>query len=222
MRPPNRVTDRGRVGERRALSEPRPSVVPMAEILLFHHIQGLTPGVVGFADQLRAAGHTVHTPDLFEGHRFATIPEGMAYTRRDGAPDFDALADAVVADLPPSLVYAGFSFGGGQAQRLAQLRPGSRGALLFETCYPITGEWAFGPWPAGVPVQVHGMDSDPFFAEEGGDLDAARELVGTVEDAELFTYPGDKHLFADPSLTSYDADAAALLTERVLAFLARV
>jgi dienelactone hydrolase len=194
----------------------------MAEILLFHHVQGLTPGLAAFADRLRAAGHTVHTPDLFEGNTFATLPEGMAYVQREGAPDYDALADEVVAGLPTELVYAGFSFGGGQAQRLAQLRPGARGALLFDTCYPITGEWAFGAWPAGVPVQVHGMDRDPFFAEEGGDLDAARELVASVGEAELFLYPGDQHLFADPSLPSYDEEAATLLTERVLAFLSRI
>jgi dienelactone hydrolase len=194
----------------------------MAEILLFHHVQGLTPGLAAFADRLRAAGHTVHTPDLFEGNTFATLPEGMAYVQREGAPDYDALADEVVAGLPTELVYAGFSFGGGQAQRLAQLRPGARGALLFDTCYPITGEWAFGAWPPGVPVQVHGMDRDPFFAEEGGDLDAARELVASVGEAELFLYPGDQHLFADSSLDSYDEEAATLLTERVLAFLSRI
>lgn len=194
----------------------------MAEILLFHHVQGLTPGLHAFADRLREGGHTVHTPDLFEGHTFPTIDEGMAFVRREGAPDYDALADEVAAPLPADLVYAGFSFGGGQAQRLAQLRPGARAALLFETCYPITGEWAFGPWPGGVPVQVHGKEADPFFSEPGGDLDAAKELVAAVDDAELFVYPGDQHLFADSSLASYDADAAALLTERVLEFLARV
>lgn len=198
------------------------TVAGMAEILLFHHVQGLTPGVVAFADRLREAGHTVHAPDLFEGNTFASIDEGMAYVRRDGAPDYDAIADEVAAPLPADLVHAGFSFGGGQAQRLAQLRPGARAALLFETCYPITGEWAFGPWPEGVPAQVHGKENDPFFSEEGGDLDAARELVATVPDAELFVYPGDEHLFADSSLASYDAEAAALLTERVLAFLERV
>ena len=194
----------------------------MADVLLFHHIQGLTPGMTGFADELRAAGHTVHTPDLFDGRTFATIDEGMAYAQGEDAPEFDKLADEVVAALPSDLVYAGFSFGGGQAQRLAQTRPGARGALLFETCYPITGEWSFGPWPAGVPVQVHGMDQDPFFGEEGGDLDAARELVATVPQAELFVYSGDRHLFADRSLPSYDADAAALLKTRVLDFLSRV
>lgn len=193
----------------------------MAEILLFHHIQGLTPGVAGFADQLRAAGHTVHAPDLFEGHTFATIPEGLAHARRDGAPDFDALADEVAAALPPALVYAGFSFGVMFAQRLAQQRPGAAGALLFESFNPVTGEWSFGPWPDGVPVQVHGMEGDDFFAGEG-ELDAARELAATVDGAELFVYPGDGHLFADPSLPSYDEEAAGVLTARVLEFLSRL
>jgi dienelactone hydrolase len=75
-----------------------------------------------------------------------------------------------------------------------------------------------GPWPEGVPVQIHGMEADPFFAEDG-DLDAARELVATTPEAELFTYPGDQHLFADSGLPSYDRAAEMLLTERVLAFL---
>lgn len=193
----------------------------MAEILLFHHIQGLTPGLVGFAGRLRADGHTVHTPDLFEGNTFATIPEGMAYVRRDGAPDYDALADEVAAGLPDGLVYAGFSFGVSFAQRYAQQRPGATGALLFESFNSLSGEWSFGPWPQGVPVQVHGMAGDEFFAAEG-ELEAARELVATVEGAELFVYPGDGHLFADPSLPSYDEQAATLLTERVLAFLSRI
>src|SRR5689334_22578987 len=107
------------------------------------------------------------------------------------------------------------------AQRLAQTRAGATGALLFESCLPISGEWAIGPWPEGVPVQIHGMDADEFFAGEG-DVEAAREIVASVPDAELFTYPGDKHLFADSSLPSYDPEAAARLQERVLEFLARV
>ena len=193
----------------------------MADVLLFHHIQGLTPGVVAFADALRAAGHTVHTPDLYGGRTFDSIQDGAAFSRGEGAPDLDALADEVAAGLPAALVYAGFSSGVMQAQRLAQTRPGAAGALLFESALPITGEWAFGPWPDGVPVQIHGMDDDEFFAHEG-DIDAAREIVAAAADGELFVYPGDQHLFADSSLASYDADAAALLTERVLAFLARV
>jgi dienelactone hydrolase len=190
----------------------------MADVLLFHHIQGLTPGVLAFADRLRAAGHTVHTPDLYDGRTFATIQEGAAFSQGDGAPDFDKLADEAAAALPSSLVYAGFSSGVMYAQRLAQTRAGARGALLFEACLPISGEWAVGPWPEGVPVQIHGMDADEFFAGDG-DVDAAREIVATVPDAELFTYPGDGHLFADSSLPSYDAEAAALVEKRVLEFL---
>jgi dienelactone hydrolase len=194
----------------------------MADVLLFHHIQGLTPGLVAFAEELRAAGHTVHAPDLYGGRTFGSIQEGAGYAQGEGAPDFDAMADEVAAGLPEALVYAGFSSGVMQAQRLAQTRPGARGALLMEACVPISGDWSFGPWPDGLPVQVHGMDADEFFAGEG-DLDAARELVATVgEGAELFVYPGDQHLFADSSLPSYDAAPAALLTERVLSFLDRV
>jgi dienelactone hydrolase len=195
----------------------------MAEVVLFHHVQGLTDGVRAFAEELRAGGHTVHTPDLFDGQRPATIDEGVAHAQSIGDEVLDERADRAVADLPEGLVYAGFSSGAATAQRLAQTRPGARGALLYESCIPITGEWAFGPWPDGVPVQIHGMDKDPFFGLEG-DIDAARELVETVgsELAELFVYPGDQHLFADSSLPSYDADAAALVVQRSRAFLDRV
>ena len=195
----------------------------MAEVVLFHHVQGLTDGVRAFAEELRVGGHTVHTPDLFDGERPATIDDGLALTRSIGGDVLDKRADQAVADLPDGLVYAGFSFGEATAQRLAQTRPGARGALLYESCISITGEWSFGPWPDGVPVQIHGMDKDPFFALEG-DLDAARELVETVgpELAELFVYPGDRHLFSDRSLPSYDADAAALVVQRSREFLDRV
>jgi dienelactone hydrolase len=188
----------------------------MAEVVLFHHVQGLTPGVVAFADELRRAGHTVHTPDLFDGHTFGTLDEGMRYTEEIGGPEVVERGVQAVAALPADLVYAGFSLGVLPAQKLTQTRPGARGALLFFAFVPVS---AFGSgWPEGVPVQVHGMDADPFFAGEG-DIDAARELTEQVKDAELFVYPGDKHLFADSSLPSYDEAATALLLQRVLDFL---
>ncbi len=195
----------------------------MADVVLFHHVQGLTDGVRAFAEQLTADGHTVHTPDLFDGARPASVDDGVAHVRSVGGQVLQERADRIVADLPTGLVYAGFSWGAGMAQQFAQTRPGARGALLYESCMPITGEWAVGPWPAGVPVQIHGMDKDPFFALEG-DIDAARELVETVgpDLAELFVYPGDRHLFADSSLPSYDPDAAALVVQRSRAFLDRV
>jgi dienelactone hydrolase len=193
----------------------------MAEVLLFHHAQGLTPGIRAFADELRAAGHTVHTPDLFDGRTFGSIDEGMAYIRSSGMDDLVARGEATADDLPNELVYGGFSFGEMIAQKLAQTRPGAKGALLFYSTIPISGEWAFGPWPDGVPVQIHGADNDPYFVGEG-DVEAAREIVEKVDDAELFLYPGDQHYFADSSLPSYDAAATKLLSERVLAFLERV
>jgi dienelactone hydrolase len=192
----------------------------VAQVVLFHHVRGLTNGVRSFAEELRAGGNIVHTPDLFDGELPATIEDGVSLTRRIGSEVLDRRADSAAADLPPALVYAGFSFGGAMAQRLAQTRPGARGALLYESCLPITGEWAIGPWPDAVPVQIHGMDKDPFFALEG-DLDAARELVSIVGSglAELFLYPGDSHLFTDSSLSSYDLKATALVLQRSRDFL---
>jgi dienelactone hydrolase len=195
----------------------------MAEVVLFHHVQGLTDGVLEFADQLRGGGHAVHTPDLFDGERPATIDDGIAYVQSVGTDVLGERADHAVTDLPQRVVYAGISFGAASAQRLAQTRPGASGALLYEACIPITGEWAFGPWPDGVPVQIHGMDADPFFALEG-DLDAARELVQIIgpELGELFVYEGNQHLFIDSSLPSYDKPAAALVVQRSREFLDRV
>jgi len=189
----------------------------MAEVLLFHHAQGQTSGFFDFADELRRAGHTVHTPDLFDGRTFGTINEGMAYVKELGFGEVIERGERAANDLSSGLVYGGFSLGVVPAQKLAQTRPGARGALLFYSCLPIS---EFGDsWPEGVPVQIHGMDADPFFVDEG-DLDAAKALVESIADAELFLYPGDQHYFADASLPSYDPAAAALLTQRVLDFLA--
>ena len=189
----------------------------MAEVLLFHHAQGQTAGFLAFADELRRAGHAVHTPDLYDGHTFGSLDDGVGHARKTGFDDILDRGVRAADDLPSRLVYAGFSLGVMPAQKLAQTRAGARGALLFEACLP-TAEFG-SAWPADVPVQIHGMDADPFFAGEG-DIDAARALVESAEHAELFLYPGDQHLFADASLPGYDPDAAALLTNRVLDFLA--
>jgi dienelactone hydrolase len=188
----------------------------MAEVLLFHHAHGQTSGFVAFADELRGAGHTVHTPDLYDGHSFESLDDGLAHAEGIGFGNVIERGVRAADELPSELVYAGFSLGVLPAQKLAQTRPGAKGALLFHACVPPS---EFGSaWPADLPVQIHGMDADPFFADEG-DIDAARELVESAEHAELFVYEGNQHLFADASLPSYDADAAALLTKRVLEFL---
>ena len=188
----------------------------MPTILLFHHVQGLTPGVTAFADALRAAGHTVHVPDLLDGKLFASIPDGIAYVRELGFDTIVTRGKAAAAELPEDLVYIGMSLGVMPAQALAQTRPGALGAVFLHGMVPVE---EFSPaWPDGVPVQIHAMDRDPEFVDSG-DIDAARALVSAEKQAELYLYPGNGHLFTDASLGGYDADATALLLQRVLNFL---
>jgi dienelactone hydrolase len=186
----------------------------MTEILLFHHAQGQTQGFHAFADKLRAAGHVVHAPDLYDGQTFTDLNDGVGYAKEVGFGTIGERGRLAADGLPNELVYAGFSLGAMPAQMLAQTRPGAKGALLFSAAFPAS---EFGDsWPSGVPLQIHMMEDDQWAVE---DLPAARELVETTEGAELFLYPGDRHLFADDSLPDYDESAATLLEQRVLAFL---
>lgn len=183
----------------------------MAELLLFHHAQGLTAGVLEFAAELRGSGHTVHTPDLYEGETFSELDGGVAHMKKLG----DVLmkrSQAAAARLPDALVYGGMSMGVGPAQMLAQTRPGAKGALLLYGALPAS---EFGAWPRGVALQIHAMEEDPWFKD---DIAAARELAGAAG-GELFLYPGNRHLFADNGLPDYDEEAATLLKQRVLEFL---
>ena len=195
-------------------------VLGVAEVLLFHHAQGLTRGCLAFADRLRAAGHVVHAPDLYDGKVFTDLSDGVRYAEEVG---FDTIIERgrLAADrLPDRIVYAGFSLGVLPAQMLAQTRPGAKGALLFHSCIP-TSEFG-SPWPMGVPLQIHMMDADEWVLPPNQDLAAARQLNETVDSAELFLYPGARHLFVDNSLPDYDEKAAPLVTERVLSFLDRI
>ena len=188
----------------------------MADIVLFHHALGLTDGVLAFAGQLRDRGHVVSTPDLFEGRTFDALEQGLSYVENVGFTEILQRGAVAVEHLPASLVYVGFSLGVLPAQKLAQTRSGAQGALLIHACVPAADLGA--PWPDGVPVQVHAMEADSFFLRDG-DIEAARALVSSADQAELFLYPGDQHLFADSSLASYDPDATALLFRRVVGFL---
>ena len=184
----------------------------MADVVLFHHAQGLTDGCLTFAGELRAAGHLVHTPDLYEGRTFAELADGMAYAEEAG---FDAIVERgreAAGRVGPDVFYVGFSLGALPAQMLAQTRPGARGLVLLHAAIPPSE--LGGTWPAGVPLQIHVMEHD-----ELGDVVVARMLADTIDDAELFLYPGDRHLFTDSSLPAYDAEATALVLERVRAFL---
>lgn len=185
----------------------------MADIVLFHHAQGLTDGVRVFADRLRSAGHGVTTPDLFGGATFGTVDEGVAHAERIGFDVIVARGEAAVADLPAGLVYAGFSLGAMPAQKLAQQRPGATAALLYESGAPLS---AFGGhWPDGVALQMHAKEED-----EWAEVDVLRQLADAVPGAQLHLYPGAEHLFTDASLDSYDARATDLVVERTIALLA--
>ena len=187
----------------------------MAELLLFHHAQGLTKGVRSLADEIRDAGHTVHTPDLYDGKTFDEIDAGVGFAKEVGFGTILERGQAAAESLPNELVYAGISLGVMPAQALAQTRPGAKGAVFVSGAFP-PAEFDT-PWPEGVPLQIHMMEDDEWVAE--GDLDAAREIVGSTKDADLFLYEGDKHLFVDSSLPDHDEGAATDFLERVLEFL---
>jgi dienelactone hydrolase len=189
----------------------------VAEVLLFHHAQGLTSGVLSFADELRAGGNVVHAPDLYDGKTFTNLDDGVGYAREVGFDTIGERGRLAAEGLPNEIVYGGFSLGVMPAQMLAQTRAGAKGALLFSAAFPAS-EFG-GSWPAGVPLQIHMMEDDEWAVE---DLPAARELVESIDGAELFLYPGDRHLFADNSLPDYDEGAATLLKQRVLSFLADI
>lgn len=183
----------------------------MAEVVVFHHALGVTDEIRGFADELGAAGHTVHAPDLFDGRTFDSIDDGMAHVDELGGPmAIVERARAAVASLPGEVDYVGFSLGVLAAQALAQTRPGARGAVLCYSAVPL-GNWGDNwpaAWPEGVRLQLHILDGD-------ADFEIAQGLAATVSNAELFVYGGGEHYFAE-----HDEQAAALLRERVLDFLA--
>ena len=186
----------------------------MAELLLFHHAQGQTPGFLGFAQRLRDAGHVVHAPDLYEGATYPDVESGVTHAKSIGFPEILGRGLRSAEGLPEYLVYAGFSMGVMSAQLLAQTRPGAKGALLMHACLPPE---EFGaPWPDALPAQIHAMANDPWMEE---DFEAARALAASAPNVELFVYPGRGHLFAEAGGADYDEASATQLFARVLDFL---
>lgn len=191
----------------------------MTELVLFHHVLGLTDGVRTFAELIRAQGHTVHTPDLFEGRTFPTIDEGIGYAGSIGFDEVMRRGLQAADPLPKQVVYGGFSVGVMPAQQLLQTTPEAVGGLFLHSFIAPTD--LDGAWPGGVPAQVHGMDEDPFFIGDG-DLDAARGVQAEHPELEVFLYPGKAHLFTDSSSADYDKAAAVAVLERTGEFLAAV
>ena len=185
----------------------------MTDVVVFHHAQGLTDGVLQFAEDLRSVGHVVNVPDLYEGATFDTVVDGVAYAEKVGIDTILSRAAKAVNQLPARTVYAGFSLGAVAAQMFAQTRPNAQGALLYHGGSP-TSRFS-RPWPDGVPLQRHGLDTDEWM-----ELDEAESLRDEVAGAELFVSSGSTHLFADSSLEDYDHPAAQLLVDRTIRFLA--
>jgi dienelactone hydrolase len=185
----------------------------MAEVVLFHHSGGLTAGFGAFADTLRAAGHTVHTPDLFEGRTFAEVSDGVAYVESLGEEFFARRAAVAAEDLPVQAVYGGASFGAARAAEQVLTRPGALAAFFLYGA--VAPSWWDATWPRGVPAQAHQAEADPW-----REVETEREFLAAVPGAELFVYPTAGHLFAEPGHPDHDTASAELATQRILEFLA--
>jgi dienelactone hydrolase len=185
-------------------------------IVIFHSALGLRPAILDTAEALRAAGHTVDTPDLYDGQTFDDLDAGIAKRDALGIPEVLRRTQAAVADLPPELVYVGYSMGTGPAELLAATRPGARAAILLHGAL-APAEIDVQAWP-GVPVQIHHARHDPWV-----DVDQVRALEDAVRKAgataEVHVYERGGHLFEDPASTEPDSEAARLVLERVLAFI---
>lgn len=195
----------------------------MAEVVLFHSALGLRPGVVAAADVLRSAGHTVHTPDYYDGETFESLDEGVRKRDALGYAEIAQRAQVAVAGLPAELVYAGFSLGVAPAELLAATRPGARGAVLMHGALAVEDLQGFGVerWPAGVPVGVHHAAGDPWVDAEGEVAALGEGVRGVGAGFEAYEYPGSGHLFADPDLPEHDPASSDLMWRRVLGFLDR-
>ena len=184
----------------------------MADVLLFHHALGLTPGVDAFAAALRSAGHAVTTPDLFDGETFSEIQAGVDHAEAVGFPNIIAKGVDLARELPDGGFVAGFSLGALPAQAIAHTKPGVAGLVLLHGGDVPVG--TFGEvWPSSVPVQIHLAEGDAWCP-----IDDAREFAEAT-DAELHVYPGDGHLFTDSSFHEYHEAATASVLGRMLTFL---
>jgi dienelactone hydrolase len=197
----------------------------MAEVVMFHSVLGLRPGVLGAAERLRAAGHTVHTPDLFDGEVFDDLDDGMRKEETLGFREVARRTEEAVARLPPGLVFAGFSMGVAYAERLTASRPGALGAVLMHGAVPVEAlieYFGVERWPEGVPVQVHYAADDPWVEVEPEVIPLCDAVRGAGAEFEQYVYPGSGHLFADPDFIEYDRASSEAMWERVIAFLDRI
>jgi dienelactone hydrolase len=201
----------------------------MARIALFHSVLGVRAGVRDAAHRLQAAGHEVTIVDQYGGRVFDDYDEADAFASGIGFPDLMRSALDAVAGWPDGFLVAGFSNGGGMAEFVATQRAVA-GAVLLAGVVPVEEIGPYAPpgtvppaglrWLRGAPVQIHYSQGDPYRNQDWIDSFAAsvRAAGGVVES---FDYPGEGHLFTDPSLPAeFDAASTDLLWQRVLAFCA--
>lgn len=187
----------------------------MSEIVVFHHARGLTPGMLSFAERLRADGHIVHAPDLYDGRTFETTEDGVAYAQSVGFESIVERAVLFTAALDTVDAVVGVSLGVVPAYRLAQTTRGIRLCAGISTALPV--DPTERPWPPQVALQLHLGARDPWVVDE--DLPVARELADPdtgLTAAKLYEYDVDAHLFIDASAEDYRADAADTAVERLL------
>ncbi|AKF11285.1 Dienelactone hydrolase [Sandaracinus amylolyticus] len=187
----------------------------MSHVVVFHSALGLRPAITRFADRLRAAGHTVTTPDLYDGEVFDTLEEGVAKRDALGIGELIRRALVAVEDVPSDALYVGFSMGTGAAQLLAATRPGARGAVLLHGALPIEA-LELDAWPASVPLQIHVTTGDPWV-----DPSAVDDLAARVPSIEVHRYIGEQHLFTDEGSPEHLPDAARAAERETLRFLAQ-
>jgi dienelactone hydrolase len=185
------------------------------EIVIFHSALGLRPGLLGWAEQLRASGFTVHTPDLYDGEYFQDASGAIAKIQELGFDWILARSLAAVSALPNDLIYMGFSNGGACAELAAATRPGARAAILVGAPLPIR-DLGWKLWPR-IPIQIHFGDQDRLRRQQVIDALAQRvnESGATVEQHD---YPGAAHHFADCDHADFNPEASALLLRRVQEF----
>ncbi|WP_335973764.1 MULTISPECIES: dienelactone hydrolase family protein [Streptomycetaceae] len=183
-------------------------------IVLLHSTYGLRPAVHTAAERLRAAGHEVYVPDLFDGRTADSVEEGREIA--DGIGNDELLRRAITAAAPHSeqgLVYAGFSVGAALAQNLALGDEKARGLLLLHGTSDIADGAA-----TDIPVQLHVADPDPFETEDWLNAWYLR-MRRAGADVEVFRYRGAGHLYTDPDLPDYDEQAAEATWSVALDFL---
>jgi len=187
------------------------------EIVLFHSTFGLRPAVEDFAAALRADGHTVHTPDLFDGEVFSRMEDGIKKRDTLGMQGLMKKAAQAAATTPTATVFAGFSLGAAAAFATGVRRPTTNALILMHGALDPS-EIGLTTWPGRIRVQVHYAQGDPWVEEESVlALQKAVRASGAAFESHQYDCTG--HLFGDKDLPDFDAASAASMTERVLRFL---